>query len=71
MSDYLLDYISDVVVRQSVQGALNRGEAYDLLIHNISIDLDKIIRQLSTKATEVDCLHLLSKKPEVQHYAEI
>ena len=152
MSDYLLDYISDVVVRQSVQGALNRGEAYhqlrrhissihgknfrgtndreisiwnecarllanatiyynatiltklmdynerqgdvaqanlikkfspvawthinfygryDLLRNDSSIDLDKIIRQLSTKAMEVDYLHLLNNKPEIQVYAEI
>jgi TnpA family transposase len=152
MSDYLLDYISDVVVRQSVQGALNRGEAYhqlrrhissihgknfrgtndreisiwnecarllanatiyfnasiltklmdynerqgdvaqanlikkfspvawthinfygryDLLRNDASIDLDKIIRQLSTKAIEVDYLHLLNKNNEIQVYAEI
>lgn len=152
MSDYLLDYISDVVVRQSVQGALNRGEAYhqlrrhislihgknfrgtndreitvwnecarllanatiyynasiltklmeyherhgdieqanlikqfspvawthinfydryDLLINDVSIDLDKIIRQLSTQSTEMDFLHLLNKTTGVQLYAEI
>lgn len=152
MSDYLLDYISDVVVRQAVQGALNRGEAYhqlrrhislihgknfrgtndreisvwnecarllanatiyynasiltklmdyhescgdiaqanlikqfspvawthinfygryDLLIDDVSIDLDKIVKQLSTKPTAVDYLHLLNKNPGVQHYAEI
>ena len=146
MSDYLLDYISDLVVRQSVQGALNRGEAYhqlrrhissihgknfrgtndreisiwnecarllanvtiltklmdynerqgdvaqanlikkfspvawnhinfygryDLLRNDSSIDLDKIIRQLSTKAVDVDYLHLLNNKPEIQVYAEI
>lgn len=152
MSDYLLDYISDVVVRQSVQGALNRGEAYhqlrrhissihgknfrgtndreisiwnecarllanatiyfnasiltklmdynerqgdvaqvklikkfspvawthinfygryDLSRNDSSIDLDKIIRQLSAKDMEVDYLHLLNNKPEIQVYAEI
>lgn len=152
MSDYLLDYISDVVVHRSVQGALNRGEAYhqlrrhislihgksfrgtsdreisvwnecarllanatiyynasiltklmdyheeqgdlpqsnlikqfspvawthinfygryDLLIKDISIDLDKIIKQLSVKTTEIDCFHFLNKKSEVQLYAEL
>src|ERR1700722_5463148 len=37
MTDYLLDYISDVVLRQSVQGALNRGEAYHQLRRHISL----------------------------------
>lgn len=150
MSDYLLDYISDVVLRQSVQGALNRGEAYhqlrrhislihgknfrgtnereisvwnecarllanatiyynasiltklmdyhekhgdraqanlikqfspvawthinfygryDLLINDVSIDLDKIIRELSTQSTEIDFLQLLNKNTGVQLYA--
>ena len=44
---------------------------YDLLRNDASIDLDKIIRQLSTKAIEVDYLHLLNKNPEIQVYAEI
>lgn len=152
MSDYLLDYISDVVIRQSVQGALNRGEAYhqlrrhislvhgknfrgtndreisvwnecarllanatiyynasiltklmdyhesrgdiaqanlikqfspvawthinfygryDLLMNDVSIDLDKILKHLSTKATAVYFLQLLNKTTGVQIYAEI
>lgn len=28
MTDHILNYISDVIFRQSIQGALNRGEAY-------------------------------------------
>ena len=44
---------------------------YDPLRNDSSIDLDKIIKQLSTKAMEVDYLHLLNNKPEIQVYAEI
>ena len=44
---------------------------YDLLINDVSIDLDSIIRQLLTKTAETTYLHLLNKKSEVQLYAEI
>lgn len=37
MTDYLLDYVDDVILRQAVQGALCRGEAYHQLRRHISI----------------------------------
>jgi len=39
--------------------------------NDASIDLDKIIRQLSTQFSEMDCLYLLKKTTGVQLYAEI
>lgn len=37
MTDYLLNYVSDIILRQSVQGSLCRGEAYHQLRRHIAI----------------------------------
>ena len=37
MTDYLLNYINDIILRQAVQGSLCRGEAYQQLRRHIAI----------------------------------
>ena len=62
MSDYLLDYIGDIVLRQSVQGALNRVEAYHQLRRHIAIVNGKNFRGSSEMEIAVwnECARLLA-----------
>lgn len=62
MSDYLLDYIHIQLLRQSVQGSLNRGEAYHQLRRHISLVHGKHFRGSSEKEIAVwnECARLLA-----------
>ena len=62
MSDYLLDYIHIQLLRQSVQGSLNRGEAYHQLRRHISLVHGKHFRGSSEKEISVwnECARLLA-----------
>lgn len=62
MSDYLLDFASDVVLRQCVHGALNRGEAYHQLRRYISMINGKNFRGSSESEIFVwnECARLLT-----------
>ena len=62
MSDYLLNYIGDIVLRQSVQGALNRGEAYHQLRRYIAIVNGKHFRGSNEMEIAIwnDCARLLA-----------
>ena len=62
MTNYLLDYIDDVILRQSVQGALNRGEAYHQLRRYISIINGKNFRGSTEMEIAVwnECARLLA-----------
>jgi TnpA family transposase len=62
MSDYLLDYIGDIILRQSVQGALNRGEAYQQLRRHIALVNGKQMRASTEMEIAVwnECARLLT-----------
>jgi TnpA family transposase len=62
MSDYLLDYISDILLRQSVHGSLNRGEAYHQLRRHIAIVNGKHFRGTTEKEIDKwnECARLLA-----------
>ncbi|MBF0366616.1 MAG: Tn3 family transposase [Oligoflexia bacterium] len=62
MSDHLLNYISDVIFRQSIQGALCRGEAYHQLRRHIEKVNGRHFRGTNEGQISVwnDCARLLA-----------
>jgi len=62
MTEYLLDYIGDILLRQSVQGAINRVEAYHQLRRHIAIVNGKNFRGSTEMEITVwnECARLLA-----------
>ena len=62
LSEYLLDYVSDIIIRQSVHGSLCRGEAYHQLRRHISLIHGRNFRGSSEKEISVwnECARLLA-----------
>lgn len=62
MSDYLLDYVGNLIIRQSVQGALNRVEAYHQLRRQIAIINGKRFRGSTEMEIAIwnECARLLA-----------
>ena len=62
MTDYLLDFVDSLILRQSVHGALNRGEAYHQLRRHISSVHGKNFRGSSDREIILwnECARLLA-----------